>query len=77
MTARRISRFLVGGQPLGALATSSLGFPAGLDGLGQPDLVVLGQQRVLTDVCQIEPYEILVVALNSFLRQDLPNLPSL
>ena len=59
------------GQPLGRLGHVGLGVPPGLDGLGQPDLVVLGQQRVLTDVCQVEPDEILVVALNSFLGQNL------
>ena len=32
---------------------------AGLDGLGQPDLVVLGEQRVLPDVSEVEAYEVL------------------
>ena len=61
---------LRGGEALGRLGHLGLGGPPSLDGLGQADLVVLGQQGVLTDVGQVEPDEILVVALNSFLRQD-------
>ena len=57
-------------RPLGALADLGFRVPPGLDGLGQAYLVVLGQQRVLTDVRQVEPDEILVIALDSFLRQD-------
>ena len=41
------------------------------DGLGQADLVVLGQQRVLADVGQVEPDQILVVALDALLCQRL------
>ena len=36
---------------LGQLGT---GFPPGLDGLSQASFVVLGEQRVLTDVVQVE-----------------------
>ena len=62
---------LLGGRdPLGRLGDLGLGVPPGLDGLGEAYHVVLGQQWVLTDVCQVEPDEILVVALDSFLRQD-------
>ena len=42
-------------MPFGRLAQLALGLPAALDGLGQPDLVVLGEQRVLPDIGQIEP----------------------
>ena len=40
---------------------------AGLDGLGQPDLVVLGQQRVLPDVGEVETDEVFLVALDALL----------
>ena len=33
--------------------------PSCLDGLGQPGFVVLGQQRVLADVVQVEAYQVL------------------
>ena len=37
-------------------------FGAGLDVLGQADLVVLGEQRVPADVAQVEADEVLVVS---------------
>ena len=52
---------LGGGFELGARLV------AGLDGLRQPDLVVLGQQRVLTDVGEVETYEVFLVALDALL----------
>ena len=58
------------GQAFWRLRHLALGGSAGLDGLGQADLVVLGQQRVLTDIRQVEANEVLVVTLNSFLGQD-------
>src|SRR5581483_3136395 len=61
---------------LGGLGQLLLRRSPGLDGLGQPHLVVLGEQGVLPDISQVEPYEVLVIALNSFLGQELPNLPS-
>ena len=65
------------GEALGRLGHLGLRSPPALDGLGQADLVVLGQQGVLPDVGQVQPDEILVVALDSFLRQDpRRNLPS-
>ena len=42
---------------------------AALDGLGQPDLVVLGEQRVLPDVGEVEADEIFLVALDALLGQ--------
>ena len=65
------------GQPLGGLGHRGLCFSARFYGLRQTDLVVLCQQWVLADICQIETNEVLVVALNAFLGQDMPNLPSL
>ena len=56
-------------DPLAVALASSAGIPAGLDGLGQPGLVVLGEQRVLPDVRQVEPDEVLVVPFDAFLRQ--------
>ena len=70
MTAAAHLALLRRGQALWRLGHVGLGGPAGLDGLGQADLVVLGQQRVLPDVRQVEPDEVLVVALDSFLGQD-------
>ena len=37
----------------------------GLDGLGQPDLVVLRQQRVLADVGEIETDEVLFITIDT------------
>ena len=75
MIARRSSRRLAGVRPLALAAQLQLGLAAGLDGLGQADLVVLGQQRVLPDVGQVEPDEVFLVALDALLRQG-PARPS-
>src|SRR5579883_580331 len=56
-------------QALRSLLELLLGRAASLDGLGKPDLVVLGEQRVLADIGQVEPYEVLVVPLDAFLCQ--------
>jgi hypothetical protein len=71
ITARRSSRRFEVVVPLGALRSSASASPATLDGLGQPDLVVLGEQGVLPDVGQIEPYEVFVVSFDTFLCQGL------
>ena len=42
--------------------------PGPLDLLSQPYLVVLGQERVLADIGQIEPDQIFFVAFNALLR---------
>src|SRR5690606_39043136 len=42
-------------------------------GLGEADLVILGQQRVLTDVGEVEPDQILFVPLNSLLCHNTPS----
>ena len=57
--ARRSSRFR---GTVSCLARPHLGpcLPAGLDGLGQPGLVVLGQQRMLADVVQVEADQVLL-----------------
>ena len=52
---------LAAGLELGA------GLVAGLDRLREPDLVVLGQQRVLTDVGEVEADEVFLVALDALL----------
>ena len=56
-------------QALGRRRQLSIGLPPGLDGLGQPDLVVLGQQRILADVGQIKSDEVFVVPLEALLCQ--------
>ena len=48
-----------------------LGAPTSLDGLCEAYLVVLGEQRILADIGQIQPDEIFLVALNSLFRQGL------
>ena len=48
-----------------------LGGTAPFDGLRQADLVVLGEQRVLPDVGQVEPDQVFLVALDALLRQRL------
>ena len=49
---------------------------AGLDGLGQTHLVVLGQQRVLTDVREVQADEVFLVALDALLGHRQPFLNS-
>ena len=44
---------------------------AGLDLLGETNLIVLRQQRVLTDIGQVQPDEIFFVALHAILRHRL------
>ena len=58
-TRRRSSRWRAAVDPLGS-GQLGPGFAAGLDGLGQPGLVVLGQQRMLTDVVQVEADQVLL-----------------
>lgn len=53
-------------EPLLVLFNRSAGFHASLDLLRQADLIVLGQQRVLPDIGEIQADEILFVAINSF-----------
>ena len=61
---RRGQALRTGGQLLaGGVAT--------LDLLGQAHLVVLGEERVLPDVGQVEPNEIFLVALDTFFRHYL------
>ncbi len=42
-----------------------------LDLLGEADLIVLRQQRILADVGEIEPDEIFFVALDTLLRHSV------
>ena len=53
---------LGGGELLGGLELGARG-DAGLDGLSEPNFVVLGQQVVATDVLEVEADEVLVVAI--------------
>jgi hypothetical protein len=53
------------GEALAAGVEFLDGFLAGLDGLGETDLVVLGEERVLTDVGQVEPDEILIIPVDA------------
>ena len=64
------------GQLLGRVELFAGGV-APLDLLGQSDLVVLGEQRVLADVGEIEPDEVFLVALNALLRQGAAPCPVL
>ena len=70
-TMRLSSRRRVGVIALRLGPQLLLGAPTGLDRLGKAYLVVLGEQRILTDVGQIQPDEIFLVALNSLFRQGL------
>jgi hypothetical protein len=58
---------------LAALLQRRPGGQAALDRLGEPDLVILGQQRVLTDVGEVQPDEVLLVALDALLPQGAPS----
>ena len=66
--ARRSSRFLAGVSALPPPSSSLARRVALLDLLREADLVVLGEQRVLPDVGEIEPDEIFFVALDTLLR---------
>ena len=48
---------------------------ARLDGLGKSNLVVLGQEGVLTDVGEVEANEVFLVPLNALLGQCEPFVP--
>ena len=63
------SRRRAGVRSRGFALNARFRLATGLDRLGQADLVVLGQQRVLPDVSQVEPYEVFLVALDALLRQ--------
>ena len=52
------------------LVEKCLRFVALFDLLGELNLVVLGEQGILADIGQIEPDEILVVALNTLFRHS-------
>ena len=66
---RRSSRFLAGGERpcRRRRARSRAALPASIC-LRQADLVVLGEQRVLPDVGEVEPDEIFFVPLDTLLR---------
>ena len=49
-------------------------FFASFDGLGEADFVVLREKGVLTDVGEVEAYEILFVAVNTILCHSAPHL---
>ena len=58
-------------EVLAALVELGAGVVADLDRLGQPDLVVLGQQGVLPDVGEVQADEVFFVPLYSLLGQHL------
>ena len=63
-----------GGQALARLLGPLEVGPGGvavLDGLGQAGLVVLGEQRMLADVAQVQPDEVLVGALRALLLHSV------
>ena len=62
---RRSSRLRGGGDVLAAGVEVLDRLLAGLDRLGQPDLVVLGEQGVLADVGEVQAYEVFVIAFNA------------
>ncbi len=43
-----------------------------LNGLGQANFVLFGQQGILTDVCEVQPDEVLFVPLDALLSQRNP-----
>ena len=66
---RRSSRFFAGVSFFaGRRSISSRRGVAALDLLGEADLVVLGEQRVLPDIGEIEPDEVFLVPLHTLLR---------
>src|SRR4029078_3012987 len=62
-----------GGQAGGAVELAS-GRVAGLDGLRQTTLVVLGEQWVLADVGEVEADKVFLVTLNTLFRHRSPSL---
>ncbi len=71
MTERRSSRFLLA-EMLLPFSSSTAGCVSTLDRLSQADLVILGEQWVLPNVSKVEPDEIFLVPLNSFLGHGVP-----
>ena len=43
---------------------------ARFDRFGQPDLVVLGEQRVLTDIGQVQAHKVFVVSIDAIFGHD-------
>ena len=70
---RRSSRLRAGRDLLAAVVQLGAGFVPRLDGLRQPDLVVLGQERILTDVGEVEADEVFLVALDALLGHRQPS----
>src|SRR5439155_24433436 len=60
-----------GGEVLAPLLECASRCVARLDGLRQANFVVLGQQRVLPDVGEVEPDEVFLVSLDTLLRQEM------
>src|SRR5204863_186006 len=58
---------LGGGDVLAAAVEVQTRVVAGLDGLGEAHLVVLGEQWVLPDVGEVQPDEVFLVPLDTFL----------
>ena len=73
---RRSSRLRAGVTLLAAGVEVLDRLLARLDRLGQADLVVLGEQRVLPDVGQVEAYEVFVIAFNAILGHGGSFVPS-
>src|SRR5581483_5194170 len=63
---------LLAGRDAGRLLQFAPGGVAAFDGLGQANLVILREQGILSDVSEVEPDEILLVPLNSFLGHGVP-----
>ena len=73
---RRSSRLRGGGDVLAAGVERLDRLLARLDRLRQPDLVVLGQQRVLTDVGQVQTNEVFVIAFDAIFGHGGSFVPS-
>ena len=63
------------GQAVALGVQVDAGLVPGLDGLGQADLVILGQQRELTDIGEVQADEVFLVPLDSLLGHDAVLLP--
>ena len=73
---RRSSRLRVGGDLLAAGVEGLDRLLARFDRLGETDLVVLGQQRVLPDVGEVETNEVFVIAINAIFGHGGSFVPS-
>src|SRR4029079_8803788 len=74
LTGRAAQLTLAGGRQAAAGVQLASGRVACLDGLRKTNLVVLGEQWVLSDVGEVEADKVVLVTLNALFRHRSPSL---